>query len=69
MVRRGNVRLLQPKLVPGGHSSSIMYTLCTIFFKFIFNIKFNSYQQRVSALKQALPIIKKFDPQCNSRVT
>ena len=60
MVRRGNVRLLQTKLVPGGHSSSIMYTLCTIFFKFIFNIKFNSYQQRVSALKQALPIIGNF---------
>ena len=60
MVRRENVRLLQPKLVPGEQSLFIMYTLCTIFFKFIFNIKFNSYQQRVSALKQALPIIGNF---------
>ena len=56
MVRRENVRLLQPKLVPGEQSLSIMYTLCTIFFKF----KFNFYQQRVSALKQALPIIRNF---------
>ena len=60
MVHRGSVRLLQPKLVPSEHSSSIMYTLCIIFSKFIFSIKFNSYRQRVSALKQALPIIGNF---------